>query len=229
MLKRQYVNIYHHQDTHWWYKGMRSINESLFRKYLPKNKPLKILDAGCGPGAALSYLSQFGDVIGVDISDEALKFAKKRGKVVKGDISDLPFKEETFDAVVAMDLLEHVPNPKNVIQEASRVLKNGGFFFFHTFNRTFLSYLMVIKGVEWVVKNTPKNMHVYSLFITPEEMAHMCHSSHLQVQEWKGVRPKLTAAFWKMLFTRKVPSTFEFAFTASLKTGYSAYAMKNSS
>ncbi|OGH14330.1 MAG: hypothetical protein A2687_01740 [Candidatus Levybacteria bacterium RIFCSPHIGHO2_01_FULL_38_26] len=127
MLKRQYENIFKNQDNHWWYKGMRAINESLLKKYLPENKPLKILDAGCGPGAALVYLSKFGDVVGVDISDDALKFAKKRGKVVKGDVSDLPFKDETFDVVVCLDVLYHKwVDLKKALSELKRVLKPGG-------------------------------------------------------------------------------------------------------
>lgn len=130
MLTEQYANIFHHQDNLWWYKGMRSINESLLKKYLPKHKQLKILDAGCGPGAALIYLSHFGDVTGVDISDEALKFAKKRGKVVKGDIAALPFKKNAFDVVVCLDVLYHQWVPvKKALSEMERVLKPGGTLF----------------------------------------------------------------------------------------------------
>lgn len=109
---------------------MRSINESLLKKYLPKKKSLKILDAGCGPGAALVYLSQFGDVIGVDVSDEALKFARKRGKVIKGDISELPFKDKTFDVVVCLDVLYHKwVDVQKAFSELKRVLKPGGILF----------------------------------------------------------------------------------------------------
>ena len=106
---------------------MQEINETLLKKYLPKQKKLEILDAGCGPGAALIYLAKFGDVIGVDVSDEALKFAKKRGKVVKGDIASLPFADETFDAVACLDLLYHKwVNTEKAFSEIKRVLKRGG-------------------------------------------------------------------------------------------------------
>lgn len=109
---------------------MRALNEKLLKKYLPKNKILKILDAGCGPGAALIYLSQFGEVIGVDISEEALQFAKKRGKVKKGDVSALPFEDETFDVVVCLDVLYHKwINVKKALLEMKRVLKKNGILF----------------------------------------------------------------------------------------------------
>lgn len=110
---------------------MRAINEALLEKYLDRKikRPLKILDAGCGTGAALIYLSGFGDVMGVDISDEALKFAKKRGKVLKADVSALPFKDKTFDVVICLDLLYHKwVNVKQAVSEITRVLKPGGIF-----------------------------------------------------------------------------------------------------
>ena len=101
---------------------------SLLKRYLPKKKNLKILDAGCGPGAALKYLSAFGDTIGVDLSDEALKYAKTRGKVIKADVSNLPFPDETFDIVFSYGVLYHiwVKDDKKVLAEYRRVLKKGG-------------------------------------------------------------------------------------------------------
>lgn len=128
MLQDEYLNIFNHQDIHWWYRGMATINQTLLTKYLSKKNNLKILDAGCGPGAALLYLSEFGDVVGVDISGNALKFAKKRGKVIKGDIMTLPFKNATFDVVVCLDVLYHiwVKDKKKAISEFHRVLKKNG-------------------------------------------------------------------------------------------------------
>lgn len=107
---------------------MAAINRSLLDKYFPRNGRLKILDAGCGPGAMLPMLAEYGDVVGVDMSDEALKYARKRGKVVKGDITDLKFKNETFDLVVCMDVLYHtwVRDEGRALGEFNRVLKNGG-------------------------------------------------------------------------------------------------------
>lgn len=109
---------------------MRAINERLLKIYLPKDRTLKILDAGCGPGAALIYLSQFGDVTGVDISEEALRFAKMRGKAKKGDISALPFEDATFDAVVCLDVLYHKwVHVQKALLEMKRVLRKSGILF----------------------------------------------------------------------------------------------------
>lgn len=107
---------------------MAAIIESLLQKSLPKEKKVRILDAGCGPGAMLPILQRYGDVIGVDISDEALRYAKKRGKVRKGDITNLDFKENTFDVVLCMDVLYHmwVKDETQALKEFQRVLKKGG-------------------------------------------------------------------------------------------------------
>ena len=126
-----------------------------------------------------------------------------------------------------MDILEHVENPNQLIAEASRVLKPGGLFFFHTFNRNPITYWMVIKGVEWCVRNTPANMHVYPLFITPKELENLCKDNDLNIVELIGLQPKVFSwPMLKMLFSRKVPHDFAFQFSKSLKTGYCGIALK---
>jgi 2-polyprenyl-6-hydroxyphenyl methylase/3-demethylubiquinone-9 3-methyltransferase len=132
-----------------------------------------------------------------------------------------------FDVVTALDFLEHVDHPGDVIAEAARVLRPGGLFFFHTFNRNFPAWLVVIKGLEWFVRNTPDRMHVISLFIKPEELAGYCGESGMQVLEMTGMRPAVERwAFWKMLLTRRVPRDFAFRFTRSLGLSYLGVAVK---
>lgn len=196
-------------------------------------KEAKVLDMGCGGGLLTQFLSDLGhQVTGIDLSASSLEVAKKRdlqGRIryERADAASLPSPNDSFDVVCAMDLLEHVEAPEALIAEASRVLKNGGLFFFHTFNRNLLSRLMIIKGVEWCVKNTPPNLHVYPLFIKPEELGVLCAQHDLEVCCYKGVSPNFRkSAFWKMLFTREVPEDFSFVFTKSLATGYCGFARK---
>lgn len=193
-----------------------------------------VLDVGCGGGFLTNYLAQKGyTVSGVDLSKKSLEIAQKNDPTQSvqyhfASAYELPFDEGTFDVVSAMDLLEHVEKPELVIQEASRVLKKGGLFFFHTFNRNWLSYLIVIKGVEWCFSNHPANMHVYPLFLKPAEVEEMCHRYKLHIGEFIGLRPDFKiGSFWKMIFARKVDPNFRFVFTPSLKTSYSGFAQKN--
>ncbi|HSX12154.1 MAG TPA: bifunctional 2-polyprenyl-6-hydroxyphenol methylase/3-demethylubiquinol 3-O-methyltransferase UbiG [Rhabdochlamydiaceae bacterium] len=192
-----------------------------------------VLDVGCGGGFLTNDLAKKGHrVSGIDLSENSLNMARKNDvtnsvQYFLASAYELPFPAETFDVVSAMDLLEHVEKPECVIQEASRVLKKGGLFFFHTFNRNWTSYFIVIKGVEWCFSNHPPRMHVYPLFIKPQELERMCSCHQLEVEEILGIRPDFkTVSFWKMVFTRKVDPEFRFVFTPSLKTSYSGFAKK---
>ena len=186
----------------------------------------RVLDIGCGGGFLTNYLAQEGlDVTGIDASPDSLAVAARhdatgRVRYRLGDALHLPFQEE-FDVVCAMDFLEHVEDPERVVAEAARVLKPGGLFLFHTFNRNRLAWLVVIKGVEWFVKNTPPDMHVLRLFIKPEELQAMCRSHGLEPVSLIGSEPVIfSRAFWQMLATREVPPDFQFRFTRSTLISY---------
>jgi 2-polyprenyl-6-hydroxyphenyl methylase / 3-demethylubiquinone-9 3-methyltransferase len=197
-------------------------------------RPVQVLDIGCGAGFLANALSAQGhSVTGLDLSQGSLKIAHhydatKRTQFRIADAYHLPFRESTFDAVTAMDFLEHVERPEQVIAEAARVLKPGGRFFFHTFNRNWIAWLIVIKGLEWFVKNTPKHMHLLPLFIKPTELTHFCQKNHMNILEIKGIRPEIARrAFWKLLLTREVPKDFQFRFTPSLTIAYLGQAQKH--
>lgn len=194
---------------------------------------LSVLDLGCGGGLLSNFLAQANyQVTGIDLSLSSISLAQRKDatqtvRYLQGDVKALPFENQSFDVVCAMDLLEHVEEPNLVIKEASRVLKPQGLFFFHTFNRTFWSYLLVIKCVEWLVPNVPEHMHVYSLFIRPKELTQYCRNAHLQVNTLRGLAPKIpTRAFLKSLKQRKIDPDFPFHFTSSLKTGYVGIAVR---
>jgi len=193
----------------------------------------RVLDIGCGGGFLSNHLAALGHrVTGLDTSPDALAIAARydqTGKVhyQQGDALKLPFEDGSFDVVCAMDFLEHVENPDQAIAEAARVLSPSGIFFFHTFNRSLLCWLVVIKGVEWFVRNTPRHMHILRLFLKPSEVRSSCVRSGLHSIQMRGTRPKLDRAFWRMLLTRRVPSDFGFVFTRSTPLGYSGTARKS--
>src|SRR5690606_28559152 len=142
------------------------------------------------------------------------------------DAHELGFADGKFDVVCAMEILEHTPLPDQLVREAARVLKPGGLFFFHTLNRNPLSWLLALKGVEWFVPNTPKNMHVYSLFLKPRELRAFCAQSGLAVERVRGVRPAFSTALLKLLFTGRVTPEFRFVFSALPLIAYCGCARK---
>jgi 2-polyprenyl-6-hydroxyphenyl methylase/3-demethylubiquinone-9 3-methyltransferase len=205
----------------------------LQRQFGQNPEDCQVLDVGCGGGFLSNALAQAGcQVTGVDLSEQSLHVAKKYDVTknvtyLKADAYALPFEPSSFDAVCVMDFLEHIENPLQVIKEAARVLKPGGLFFYYTFNRSFLSWLIVIKGVEWVVKNVPRNLHVYRLFLKPAEVAAMCSANDMKIAEVCGVRPVVwSKPFWNLLRTGEVSESFAFEFTKSLQMAYLGYAIK---
>ncbi len=191
----------------------------------------RVLDVGCGAGFLSNHLARQGfEVTGLDSSQASLDVAERydttgEARYLLGDALHLPFADASFDVVCAMDFLEHVEDPAAVVAEVARVLKPGGTFFFHTFNRNPLAWLVIIKGVEWFVKNTPRHMHVLRLFIKPRELERMCEAHGLAFRVLHGSEPVVFSwAFWRMLLTRVVPPQFRFRFSKSTLLAYTGYA-----
>lgn len=200
------------------------------RTFYPKDA--SILDVGCGGGFLSNELARQGyKVTGVDLSPESLKVAEAHDvtKTVKYEVADafkLPYENNSFDVLTAMDFLEHVENPDLVIKEFDRVLKPGGLFFFHTFNRNPVAHFVVIKLLEWFVKNTPKNMHVINLFIKPSELTQYCEDVGMKVLSMTGIRPKFSTIDWEMVKTGVVSRNLEFTLTKSTLLSYMGVARK---
>jgi 2-polyprenyl-6-hydroxyphenyl methylase / 3-demethylubiquinone-9 3-methyltransferase len=195
--------------------------------------PLAILDVACGAGFLANPLAEAGhDVTGIDLSPSSLEVARRHDPTASvtylvQDAGALAFPDGHFDVVCMMDFLEHVEDRDLVLREASRVLRPGGWFLFHTFNRNPVSGLVALKGVEWFVRNTPRHMHVYRLFLKPEELEALCARHHLAVEDLRGVRPRiLSRAFLRLLFTGRVGDDFQFLFTPSRLIAYCGRARK---
>jgi 2-polyprenyl-6-hydroxyphenyl methylase/3-demethylubiquinone-9 3-methyltransferase len=196
-------------------------------------RPLDILDVACGAGLLANPLGAAGhQVTGIDLSRDSLAVAGRHDatgsvRYLAMDARALDFPEGRFDVVCMMDFLEHVEDRDGVVAEAARVLRPGGWLFFHTFNRTPLSWLVAIKGVAWAVKNTPKRMHVYRLFLKPAELEAICARHRLAIEQLRGLRPRVfTWAFLRLLITARVSDGFQFQFTGSTRVGYCGRARK---
>ena len=126
MMPHLYPLFYELEESHWWYVGRRRIVES-FVKEICSRRP-RILDVGCGTGANLKMLSQFGDAEGVDISQDAVDFCRERGltQVKLGAAESLPYDAGTFDLVTALDVVEHLDDDMGGLKEMRRVLRPDG-------------------------------------------------------------------------------------------------------
>jgi ubiquinone/menaquinone biosynthesis C-methylase UbiE len=128
-------------------------------KLILKNLPTagNILEAGCGIGSVCNYLSQITNakIIGVDISTEALKNLKLNNssniEFIKGDIRNLPFKNNSFSLITSLGVIEHLDNPRGAIIEMERVLKEDGILFISTPNSYCISD-RVIKFLKMKIK-----------------------------------------------------------------------------
>lgn len=101
----------------------KKIKKELIKKY---SKGDKVLELGCGFG---EYISMFNDSYGCDISFNALKKAKlffPSDKYFQANAEFLPLKDESFDCILLIDVLEHTENDENIIYELKRILKKGG-------------------------------------------------------------------------------------------------------
>jgi 2-polyprenyl-6-hydroxyphenyl methylase/3-demethylubiquinone-9 3-methyltransferase len=140
---------------------------------------------------------------------------------------ELPFPDESFDALCAMDFLEHVEDPARAIKEFARVLRPGGQFFYHTFNRNIIAWFVIIKLVEWLIPKTPKNMHVLRLFIKPKELELYCQLAQMQTIETIGIKPVFSSIPLSQIFSGKVPSSMRFELTSSLMTSFMGVSIKS--
>ncbi len=129
MEKEEYARMYHLETTHWWYAGMRRITEA-FLGPAGGARQLRVLDAGCGTGAGMDFLSRYGPAYGVDLAQEAIDFCALRGlsRMARASVSSLPFPDASFDLVTSFDVLYHraVEDDVCALREFHRVLKEDG-------------------------------------------------------------------------------------------------------
>jgi SAM-dependent methyltransferase len=114
-------------DDHWWYRGRRAVIAAELEQ-LAAPAEAQILDAGCGSGATLVELTRWGSVSGIDLNEDAADVARSRGAfdVRTGKLEELPWKDDTFDLVTCLDVIEHTADDVIALRELHRVVKAGG-------------------------------------------------------------------------------------------------------
>ena len=156
----------------------------------------EVLDVGCGGGIFSEALALEGArVTGVDLSEAQLAVAKQHaaGQNLAIDyqcISSLALaaeKPQHWPVVTCCELLEHVPDPAQLVADCATLTAPGGGVLFSTLNRTPKAFAGAIVGAEYLLGILPKGTHRYAQFIRPSELAEWCRAAGLSLIELRGI------------------------------------------
>lgn len=130
MQTAEYDRMFALEDRYWWFVGRRRLALRLLKKALnvgSRPEPI-VLDLGCGTGVIAKEMSEWARPIGLDMSAQALAYCRQRGvaELVQADGEALPIRSGSVDAVLALDIFEHIAGDKAAFAEVFRVLKPGG-------------------------------------------------------------------------------------------------------
>ncbi|MBS3073039.1 class I SAM-dependent methyltransferase [Candidatus Pacearchaeota archaeon] len=155
MFDKNYFKNYKDQSFKW------NFWSYIIKKYT--NKDSSILELGCTYGYLFKHLNGYKSLYGIDISKHAINVAKSfnhNATFEVQDVQNLKFKPNTFDLIVAIDILEHLPDPKKGIQEIFKVLKPNGYLIISTPNPD--SYSHKIKKKQWFAYKDQTHISIHN-------------------------------------------------------------------
>jgi 2-polyprenyl-6-hydroxyphenyl methylase / 3-demethylubiquinone-9 3-methyltransferase len=160
---------------------------------------LRILDIGCGGGVLCEPLAALGaSVLGADPASRAVEAARLHALTSGVEIEyccttaeALAEAGETFDVVLAMEVIEHVADSDVFLARCADLVRPGGLMILSTINRTFKSYAYAIVAAEWILRLLPRGTHQWERFLTPDEIGKAVASCGLRVADVSGVTMNL--------------------------------------
>jgi 2-polyprenyl-6-hydroxyphenyl methylase / 3-demethylubiquinone-9 3-methyltransferase len=156
----------------------------------------RVIDIGCGGGILSEAMAQRGaNVTGIDMGAAPLAVAKLHLLESKLQIHYEQASAEDyaarlpgeFDVVTCLEMLEHVPQPAEIIAACKKLLKPGGHLFVSTINRNPKAWLFAVVGAEYLLRMLPRGTHDYRKFIKPSELAAWARAEGLELGELKGM------------------------------------------
>ncbi|MFZ0610085.1 MAG: bifunctional 2-polyprenyl-6-hydroxyphenol methylase/3-demethylubiquinol 3-O-methyltransferase UbiG [Xanthobacteraceae bacterium] len=167
---------------------------------------LRVLDIGCGGGILAEPLARLGaTVVGIDPSDRNIAVAQHHAaqSAVTIDYRNtsaeaLAEAGEKFDAVLAMEVVEHVTDVALFVEVAAGMVKPGGLFFVATLNRTAKSFALAIVGAEYILRWLPRGTHQWDKFVTPNELEIAIAQGGMRIAGETGVIYNLLADRWQL-------------------------------
>ncbi len=165
-----YRDMFDVEDRHWWYSGKQRIVRNLLARYLApraNGEKQRVADLGCGCGIMLWHLSKDYEVRGVDGSPQAIEFCKQRGvTVAHGQLpGPIGLPEKEFDAVLLLDVIEHLEQDKESVKSAAELLKPGGIM------------IITVPAYQWLWSKWDTHHHHYRRYNRSMLKAAMDHPS----------------------------------------------------